>query len=168
MFGNYRGAVIAVVASVLSACGGGSAITPTAPTTPTTVVPPQTTTPVLPTVPTASQWQVGILFGFATADFTTNLVTVEFTLDGTIEERQTFSSVGTASAGLFMIKPAVSPGRHVFAARVVNQVRTPQTYELYGLGTLARGFERIEYECPVQRVSVTTGGQMSCSFTLPQ
>lgn len=162
MFRRHLKASVALATSLLfSSCGGG-ATNPTSPTSPTVAV-----TPTTPTQPSTAQWQIALSAGLV-SDPATNIRGVEFLLDGTLEQRQTFTTGPFEPNVAYTIVKSVAPGAHTLAIRITDQVRTPGTYQLVGIGQFTRGRDQIGFQCPSQRQSVATGGQLTCSFTLAQ
>jgi hypothetical protein len=166
---KLQGRLFAIAALfLLSACGGTAS--PTAPTSSSVTAPgtptvPTTVTPV-PTTPAANQWQAVLIISIAAEEFLlNNILGTDFFLDGTLEQRRSYSPA-VFSSDLTAFK-FLSPGRHMITARITNQVRTPMRYELTGFAQFARGVESISFECPRQRQSLSNGGEMTCTFTLP-
>ena len=152
------------VGSILFAgCGGGNS-SPTSPTPTTSLA---AVTPTTPTQPSTTQWQIALSASLV-SDPATNILGVEFLLDGVLEQRQTFTPGPFEPHVAHTIVKSVAPGAHTLTIRITDQVRTPGTYQLVGIGQFSRGRDQMGFQCPSQRQSVATGGQLTCSFTLAQ
>lgn len=171
MCGAYRGRLLTLATSaLLFACGGGNH--PVSPTAPTTVATPSVTPTVpttiapIPTAPAANQWQVVMFISIAAEEFlSSSILGADFLLNGTLEQRRSYSPASFNSG--FTTLKFLSAGRYTVTARITAQVVNPTRYELTGFAEFTRGVQSISFECPRQRQSLMTGGELSCTFSLP-
>lgn len=155
-----------VLLASLAACGGAGSPASLSPVSPS---------PSTPGSPGGSsrQWLAGIgSVGIASASYGINLLKVEFYLDGNLDKSITFDPTCQGlgcfgyNANRDYSQASFSPGQHTISIRVVAQRSSPHVYDHRSF-FFGRDGEVINITCPNQHSAIATGGEMSCSFTLP-